>query len=286
MCLYTDGLVERRGRSLTVGLDRLAEAMFAGPPESVCATVMQALVGAEPPSDDIALLVLRRQPGADTDTDTLELELPAAPSSLKPLRIAMRRWLAHIRADRQATADLLTAVGEACANAVEHAYGAAGGTVSVSLAYQAPDVIAVVGDTGRWRAARGELPRPRHHPHACPQRRGHDRPHRHRHPGTDPPDDHGRGAAVTDASMTVGHDSADTARIALFGEIDMANADEVEQQILGAIGNQLTAVTIDLSGLEYIDSAGLRVLFTLGSRLESCRSRSGSSCRRDRRSAG
>ena len=155
VCLYTDGLVERRGRSLTVGLDRLAEAMFAGPPESVCATVMQALVGAEPPSDDIALLVLRRQPGADTDTDTLELELPAVPSSLKPLRIAMRRWLAHVRADRQATADLLTAVGEACANAVEHAYGAAGGTVSVSLAYQAPDVIAVVGDTGRWRAARG-----------------------------------------------------------------------------------------------------------------------------------
>jgi anti-anti-sigma factor len=73
---------------------------------------------------------------------------------------------------------------------------------------------------------------------------------------------------VTDVSMTVGHDNADTARIALFGEIDMANADDVEQQILGAIGNQLTAVTIDLSGLEYIDSAGLRVLFTLGSRLD------------------
>ena len=73
---------------------------------------------------------------------------------------------------------------------------------------------------------------------------------------------------MTDASMTVGYDKADTARIALFGEIDMANADEVEQQILGAIGNQLTAVTIDLSGLEYIDSAGLRVLFTLGSRLD------------------
>ena len=72
---------------------------------------------------------------------------------------------------------------------------------------------------------------------------------------------------MTDASMTVGHDSADTARIALFGEIDMANADEVEQQILGAIDNQLTAVTIDLSGLEYIDSAGIRVLFTLANRL-------------------
>ena len=69
----------------------------------------------------------------------------------------MRRWLEHIRADRQATADLLTAVGEACANAVEHAYGPAGGTVSICLEYQAPDVIAVITDTGRWRAARGSF---------------------------------------------------------------------------------------------------------------------------------
>ncbi len=73
---------------------------------------------------------------------------------------------------------------------------------------------------------------------------------------------------MTDASLTVGHDSADTVRIAVYGEIDMANADEVEHQILGAISNQLTAVTIDLSGLEYIDSAGIRVLFTLGNRLD------------------
>jgi serine phosphatase RsbU (regulator of sigma subunit) len=34
VCLYTDGLVERRRRSLTVGLERLAQAMFAGPVSS------------------------------------------------------------------------------------------------------------------------------------------------------------------------------------------------------------------------------------------------------------
>ena len=157
VCLYTDGLVERRTSSLDVGLQRLAGAMFAGPAESVCAEIMQVLVGADPPSDDIALLVLRRQPVINGVGDMFELELPAAPSSLKPLRIAMRRWLEHLRADRQATADLLTAVGEACTNAVEHAYGPAGGTVSICLAYQAPDVIAVITDSGRWRAARGSF---------------------------------------------------------------------------------------------------------------------------------
>ena len=72
---------------------------------------------------------------------------------------------------------------------------------------------------------------------------------------------------MTDATMTVDHDSAETVRLALAGEIDMANAHEVEQRILGAISNQLTAVTLDLTGLEYIDSAGIRVLFTLANRL-------------------
>ena len=155
VCLYTDGLVERRGHSLTEGLDRLADAMFAGPAESVCAAVMQALVGADPPSDDIALLVLHRH--AVSDAGKLELQLPASPTSLKPLRTAMRRWLTRIRADRQATADLLASVGEACANAIEHAYGPAGGTVSVRLEHQAPDVIAVIGDTGHWRSPRGSF---------------------------------------------------------------------------------------------------------------------------------
>jgi len=72
---------------------------------------------------------------------------------------------------------------------------------------------------------------------------------------------------VTEATMTVEHDSDGTARIALAGEIDMHNARLVEQQITGAISNQITAVTLDLGGIDYIDSAGLRVLFTLGSRL-------------------
>lgn len=72
---------------------------------------------------------------------------------------------------------------------------------------------------------------------------------------------------MTEATMTVEHDSDGTARIALAGEIDMDNARLVEQQITGAISNQITAVTLDLGGIDYIDSAGLRVLFTLGSRL-------------------
>jgi putative methionine-R-sulfoxide reductase with GAF domain len=64
LCLYTDGLVERREYPLDEGLARLCRAVTAQAPEAVCASVMGALVGNEPAHDDIALLVLRRVPPA------------------------------------------------------------------------------------------------------------------------------------------------------------------------------------------------------------------------------
>jgi serine phosphatase RsbU (regulator of sigma subunit) len=118
MCFYTDGLIERRGQSISVGLDRLAGTVFAGPAESVCAAVMSALVGAQPRADDIALLVMRREV---TEAQVLDVRLPAVPASLKSIRTAIRRWLSWIRADRDASADLLAAVGEPCANGIQHA---------------------------------------------------------------------------------------------------------------------------------------------------------------------
>lgn len=47
------------------------------------------------------------------------------------------------------------------------------------------------------------------------------------------------------------------------GEIDTANAAVVETATLRAIQNADEGVTIDLSAVEYIDSAGLRTLLTI-----------------------
>jgi serine phosphatase RsbU (regulator of sigma subunit) len=63
LCFYTDGLIERRGELIDDGLARLCRAVTAQPAEDVCATVMQALVGSAPARDDIALLMVRREPG-------------------------------------------------------------------------------------------------------------------------------------------------------------------------------------------------------------------------------
>ena len=62
VCLYTDGLIERRGEPIEDGLARLCQAVTAEPPDAACAAVMAALVGNEPASDDIALLMFWRAP--------------------------------------------------------------------------------------------------------------------------------------------------------------------------------------------------------------------------------
>jgi serine phosphatase RsbU (regulator of sigma subunit) len=63
LCLFTDGLVERRNEPIDQGINRLCQAVSAGSPEDIGVSVMQALVGRERLGDDIALLVLRWQPG-------------------------------------------------------------------------------------------------------------------------------------------------------------------------------------------------------------------------------
>ncbi|MGA8516769.1 MAG: SpoIIE family protein phosphatase [Pseudonocardiaceae bacterium] len=154
LCFYTDGLVERRDASLDVGLDRLCAAIVAGPVDSVCAEVMARMVGGDPPGDDVAMLAVRRQDSGEIGP--LDLVVPALPWSLRDIRVAVRRWLSAVGAAPRTVADLLVAVGEACTNAVEHAYGPGGGTVSVHLELQLPDVLATVRDTGRWCPPRGD----------------------------------------------------------------------------------------------------------------------------------
>ncbi len=72
---------------------------------------------------------------------------------------------------------------------------------------------------------------------------------------------------MTTAEVRATHEG-DEVTIVLDGEIDLANRDEVERQINDAITNQATRVRIDLTEVEYLDSAGLRILFTLATRLD------------------
>jgi sigma-B regulation protein RsbU (phosphoserine phosphatase) len=66
VAFYTDGLVERRGEAIDVGLERLRKAISQGPPDRVAREIMRDLIGTTVPRDDIALVVMRR---ADTEED-------------------------------------------------------------------------------------------------------------------------------------------------------------------------------------------------------------------------
>jgi sigma-B regulation protein RsbU (phosphoserine phosphatase) len=62
VAFYTDGLVERRGEPIDVGLERLRAAISPGDPNEVTADLMHKLVGTSATHDDIALVVIRRMP--------------------------------------------------------------------------------------------------------------------------------------------------------------------------------------------------------------------------------
>jgi anti-sigma regulatory factor (Ser/Thr protein kinase)/putative methionine-R-sulfoxide reductase with GAF domain len=153
LLLYTDGLIERRGVSLDVGLDQLRAAMRPGPADAVCGKVMAQLLGGVEAADDVAVLMLSR---LVTDATTpLVLRHHAVPSALRQIRNSARQWLGGIGVATRPGEEFLVAVSEACANVVEHAYGARGGMISVRLSRESNAIVAVVRDHGRWRSSRG-----------------------------------------------------------------------------------------------------------------------------------
>ncbi len=71
--------------------------------------------------DDIALLAIRLEP---LPADRVQLSLPAESRSLATLRRVLGRWLKAAGAGETEIYETLVAVGEACANAIAHAYPA------------------------------------------------------------------------------------------------------------------------------------------------------------------
>jgi anti-sigma regulatory factor (Ser/Thr protein kinase) len=154
--LYTDGLVERRDMWLDEGMERLVletEAAVGAAPDALLERLLKALVPEGGARDDVAALAVQLTPLA---TDRLALRLPADPPVLSSLRRTLRRWLEPLGATELETYDVLVAVTEAAANAVEHAYGPGDATFDVeAFLVEEGEVCVVIRDQGRWRPPRG-----------------------------------------------------------------------------------------------------------------------------------
>jgi anti-sigma regulatory factor (Ser/Thr protein kinase) len=151
--LYTDGLVERPTVPLSDGLVALAEAASGlHEPQDLCQALPGRVLEGRS-ADDIALLATRLDPVAD---DLIELSLGAESRSLATLRRVLGRWLKSAGAGETEIYETLVAVGEACANAIAHAYPAGDASFDVRGSRLGPDLEITVRDFGRWRPARGE----------------------------------------------------------------------------------------------------------------------------------
>jgi anti-anti-sigma factor len=62
--------------------------------------------------------------------------------------------------------------------------------------------------------------------------------------------------------------TADIVTLSLSGRLDMASAKAFEDRILAHIDSGGRRIAIDLAGLDYISSAGLRVFILAGKRLD------------------
>jgi anti-sigma regulatory factor (Ser/Thr protein kinase) len=157
LLLYTDGLVERRDMWIDEGIELLAKeakAAVGSTPEELVERLLAALVPEGGGSDDVAVLAVRLTP---LPRERLSLQLPAEPPVLAKLRRALRKWLVELGGEEAEIYDVLVAVTEAAANAVEHAYGPIDATFDVEAeAVGEGEVSVVVRDQGRWRPPRGQ----------------------------------------------------------------------------------------------------------------------------------
>jgi len=148
--LYTDGLIERRGANIDEGIDALARVVADAHATSLGETLARVTDALGAPTDDVALLIA----SLTGEPMPFEVEFPSDPSTLPAVRRRLRAWLERRGVPVHDTDDVLLAVGEACNNAVEHAYRDGHGAVRLSVGEDGSTLRATIRDEGHWRNRR------------------------------------------------------------------------------------------------------------------------------------
>jgi PAS domain S-box-containing protein len=156
LILYSDGLVERRGEVLDTGIDRLLESVqrhWDLPLEMLCDRLLDEMFDDSTQSDDVALVVARTPA---TSSRIFLRKVPSRVGELRAVRSALGDWLSAVGVTNGRAEAFQTAVGEACANAIEHANPNGNGLFRIEATRRPNTLIACVTDTGTWRPERNE----------------------------------------------------------------------------------------------------------------------------------
>jgi anti-sigma regulatory factor (Ser/Thr protein kinase) len=152
LAFYTDGLIEH-SHDVVAGEEQLVEAIRAeivhrsGTP---ALSLMRRVFGASKNSDDAAALFVAT---SDAPRSEFLFEFSAIPQAVPIVRRTLHRYAKRLGLDEDRTYSLITAVGEATANAVEHAYTEQPGIVRLRVANVKGTLHATIEDDGRWKQA-------------------------------------------------------------------------------------------------------------------------------------
>lgn len=152
LTLYTDGIVEY-DRDLVHGESVLAQAAkteLLELTEHPAKSLQDRVFGNAHNTDDVATLTLYVPPKPQ---DTFEFVFSAVPFASPFVRRALERYLIERGVDEERRFAVITAVGEAVANSVEHAYGEMPGTAHLFVRFEDSTLRIHIEDCGRWRPA-------------------------------------------------------------------------------------------------------------------------------------
>ena len=274
--LFTDGLIERRGEVIDDGLTRLAAAAAphatATPTQLIQAAMGGALQGTSP-TDDVAVIAARLRPGV------LQRRLPATPTQLPKIRRIVSAWATAIPVPDDQAEDLQLALGEAAANAVEHAYaGQTPGAFGFRIAHDRDGSIQVtVDDDGTWRPVPAD-PGFRGRGLAMIRAIGQDVVVDTQGKGTHvrftlppPPPDRpreGPGAALRHhptiprqpAELRAHREPSGALRLQLCGELDLSTIGTLRAALLEHLQTSAGPIILDTREVTYLSSAGVGLL--------------------------
>jgi serine phosphatase RsbU (regulator of sigma subunit)/anti-sigma regulatory factor (Ser/Thr protein kinase)/anti-anti-sigma regulatory factor len=297
--LYSDGIIERPGREpaaaaaelATTAADAVAGRAFGrsglSAVDRACTHPLELLVRATGYADDITLLAAQRvSPPAP-----LRLDLPAALPALRDARTALDRWLGAAGVGEQDLNAVRHASGELVTNAAEHSLpdGSGGGLLRVYAEHCGDGTVQIsVADAGRWRqpAATGSPLRERGRGLAMAaglidelhvDRSGSGTTATIRHRLSRParlltPDRLGEWTAhrwnpgSPALLLILDQPGGRYPRIRIDGPVDAITGPRLRTELQRATRGGTRALTIDLTGVTHLASAGVSVLYEAGVR--------------------